>query len=259
GAYTFPFVKADQFTYGTLDFSQFSAVLEYLKSRANTEVISNPRITTLNNKEAKIFVGSIYNYISKMEVDTETKERTYDYKEKEIGIRLLVTPNVNADGEIIIKLKPEIKDVVGYQQLTSDFQLPIFSTREAETEVMIKDRDTIFIGGLIKENKIKQERKFPVVGDMLGDVPFIGNMVRWKSDETKRTELIFFITVHVVGDVNLLTNAVNQTRISKQELKDFLIDYTTAMARKAGGQDVGDVEKKPFFDFRKKAERPARK
>ena len=58
----FPFVEAEEFTFGTLDFSQFSIVLEYLKRRSDTEIISNPRITTLNNKPAKIMVGDVYNF-----------------------------------------------------------------------------------------------------------------------------------------------------------------------------------------------------
>jgi len=224
----FPFVTADQFTYGTLDFSQFSAVIEYLKDRADTEVISNPRITTLNNKEAKIFVGSVYNYVTKVQYDSQTKERTYDYKDKEIGIRLLVTPNVNEDGEIVVKLKPEIKDVIGFQDIAADFRLPIFSTREAETEVMIRDGDTIFIGGLIKEDTYKDVKKFPLLGDMMGDWPFIGNMVRWKQDSKKRTELIFFITVHVVRNVRQLTEAINAEHERRKGFDDLALDYSTS-------------------------------
>ncbi|MFH1593771.1 MAG: secretin N-terminal domain-containing protein, partial [Candidatus Omnitrophota bacterium] len=79
----FPFAEADDFTFGTLDFSQFGAVMEYLNTRSNTHIISNPRITTLNNKAAKMFVGMVYNYISEMENDKESDTVTYNIEKEE--------------------------------------------------------------------------------------------------------------------------------------------------------------------------------
>ena len=202
GALThFPLAEASAFTYGTLDFTQFSAVLEYLKTRSDTDIISSPRITTLNNKEAKMFVGRVHPYITKIDEDEEKGRIKYEYKEKEIGIRLLVTPHMNANGDIEVKLKPEIKDIIGHQRLTEWFSLPIFSTREAETQVMVRDGDTIFIGGLIKENVKKYDKKFPILGDLLGDIPFIGNAFKYESESKRKTELVFFLTVHVLKDL----------------------------------------------------------
>lgn len=197
--YAFPFTQTDDFKFGSLDFSQFGLIMEYLKRRDNTKVISNPKITTLNNKEAKIFVGKIFYYITKVKEDDQTGKTTYEYSEKEVGIRLLVTPNVNESGEIVVKLKPEIKQAKGEQVLVEGVKMPNFETREAETEVMIKDGDTIFIGGLIKEDVIKSEKKFPVFGDLVGDMPLVGPVFKYKQDETIRSELIFFITVRIVN------------------------------------------------------------
>ncbi|MCQ9207618.1 MAG: type II and III secretion system protein, partial [Omnitrophica bacterium] len=201
----FPFVGADQFAYGTLDFSQFTAVLEYLKSRADTDIISNPRITTLNNKPAKMFVGKVYNYISEVEQQDDTagaRRWTYHIEKEEIGIRLLVTPHINSVGDIEVELQPEIKDVIGFQQVTEFFSLPIFTTREAETQVIVKDRQTIFIGGLIKESVKKSTTKFPILGDFLGDVPLIGFFFKHKTEIKEKTELVIFLTVHVVKDLD---------------------------------------------------------
>ncbi|MFH1594141.1 MAG: type II and III secretion system protein, partial [Candidatus Omnitrophota bacterium] len=164
-------------------------------------IISNPRITTLNNKAAKMFVGMVYNYISEMENDKESDTVTYNIEKEEIGIRLAVTPHVNAAGDIEVELKPEIKDVVGSQQITEFFSLPIFTTREAETQVMVRDSETIFIGGMIRENISKFDKKFPVLGDLLGDVPWVGPLFKFKTETRVKTELIFFLTVHIVKDV----------------------------------------------------------
>lgn len=248
--YAFPFVGTDSFSYGTLDFSQFSAVMEYIKTRGGAEIISNPRITTLNNKEAKIFVGRVYYYISKMERDSATDEVSYEYKEREIGIRLLVTPNVNEDEEIKIHLKPEIKAVVGFQALSSLFSMPIFSTREAETEVMIEDGETIFIGGLMKEDVRNDVNKFPLLGDLFGEVPFIGNLVRWKQDTKKKTELVFFITVNIVKDRKWLLEQGRKLLGDKAEVRvplgPDIVDKGPAEQEKAS------KKKGPWFDMRKK-------
>ena len=280
----FPFVEADAFSFGTLDFSQFSAVLEYLKQRNNTEIISNPRITTLNGKEAKIFVGSVYNYISSIEVEAETDTVTYETEQEDIGIKLQVTPSVNADNEIVVKLKPEIKDVIGFQEITTSFSLPIFSTREAETEVMIGDGDTIFIGGLIKENTVDVVKKFPVLGDLLGDLPFIGGAVKYSSKQKSKTELVFFITVHIVKDRKAIvegimkglaspsskafvpmgqayideTLAIKEQKVKASEKKGPLFDFRRAEAVKKSAAKKSEAkeskETKPWFDFRKEEE-----
>ena len=237
----FPVMNASDFIYGTLDFSQFSAVLEFIKSRSDTDIISNPRITTLNNKEAKMFVGKVYNYISEIEQkeDTGGQERwVYKIEKEEIGVRLLVTPHVNVKGDIEVEIKPEIKDVIGFQQVTQFFSLPIFTTREAATQVMAKDGDTIFIGGLIKENVKKYDKKFPFLGDLFGDIPLIGHAFKYKAEMKEKTELIIFLTVHIVKDAKWLNNYVTE---SMTEIRNPLDIY-----------EEPKKEYKPLFNFRKK-------
>jgi len=243
GTSLFPFVGADAFGYGSLDFSQFSAVLRYLDSRSNTEIISNPRITTLNNKTAKMFVGQVYNYISEVEQEDDSAGAdrwTYKIEKEEIGIRLLVTPHINAVGEIVVELKPEIKDVISFQQVTEFFSLPVFTTREAETQVMVEDGHTIFIGGLIRENIMDHEKKFPFLGDILGDIPVIGGLFKYESQISQKTELVFFLTVHVVKD------AVTHNRLATSGMTELVIPPELI-----GGPP--GLDHKPIFDFRKPA------
>lgn len=221
GTVMFPLTDSTLFTYGTLDFSQFSLLLEYIKSRSETDIISNPRITTLNNKSAKMFVGRVHPYISKIDEDEEAGTVKYEYKEKEIGIRLEVTPHINENGDIEVELKPEIKDIIGYQTLTEYFSLPIFSTREAETQVMVRNGDTIFLGGMIKENTKDYTKKFPLLGDLFGNIPLVGNLFKYKQELRTKTELVFFLTVYVVEDIKELT------RIATKELSEIYIPLDT--------------------------------
>lgn len=208
GISSFPFAGTDQFTYGTLDFSEFRAVLEFIKQRANTDIVSNPRIATLNNSEALINVGQTLNLPKYERNSTTGKMEITGYEAKDLGIILKVTPHINSKGEIVIDLAPQISDLLRYDTLdrASGIVAPVYSTRIAKTQVMIKDGDTIFIGGLIKENDIDKKNKMPFLGDLLGDVPYLGLLFSKKETVKQKTELIFFITVNIMTSDKVIKN-----------------------------------------------------
>jgi type IV pilus assembly protein PilQ len=202
----FPFVDYTQdmfknsFTFGTLDFSQFRAVLEMIKKRADTNIVSNPRVATLNNNPAYIIVGQTINMPKYERNSTTGKMEVSGYEAKDLGIKLKVTPHINEKGEITVDIAPEISDFLRYDTLdaSSGIVAPVFSTRQANTKVMIRDQDTIFIGGMIKENIVDVKKPVPFIGDLLGDVPFLGLLVSKKEKVKQKTELIFFITVKLI-------------------------------------------------------------
>lgn len=208
GVAAFPFADVDQFTYGTLDFSEFKAVMEFIKQRANTDIVSNPRIATLNNSEALINVGQTLNLPKYERNSTTGKMEITGYEAKDLGIILKVTPHINSKGEIVIDLAPQISDLLRYDTLdkASGIVAPVYSTRIARTQVMIRDGDTIFIGGLIKENDIDRKNKMPFVGDLLGDVPYLGLLFSKKETVKQKTELIFFITVNIMSTDKTIKN-----------------------------------------------------
>ncbi len=196
GAYSFPFVDKGQFKFGKLSFDQFSMLLEALESRRNTRILSNPTITTLNNQTANILVGEVLGIpIFERNANTGSIEIT-GYTEKDLGIKLSVTPHVNDEGMILTEVKPEISSLLGYDELTPQVRAPRFATREAETQVLVKDGDTIAIGGLVSENKTNSVRKVP----FLGDIPGLGYLFTSKGTGKDRTDLLFFVTVHILKD-----------------------------------------------------------
>lgn len=210
----FPFVDysqdifKDTFSFGTLDFSQFSAVLELLKQRAQTSIVSNPRIATLNNSEANILVGQTLN-MPKYERNSMTgKIEITGYEAKDLGIKLKVTPHINDKGEIVVDVVPEISDLLRYDTIdaANGIVAPVFTSRQANTKVMIKDGDTIFIGGLIKERVVDVKNKLPFLGDLLGDVPGVGLLFTKKNKEKQKIELIFFVTVKIMKKDKELTD-----------------------------------------------------
>jgi len=226
----FPFVDyaqemfKDTFSFGTLDFSQFSAVLEMVKSRAETSIVPNPRIATLNNTEANILVGQTLNMPKYERNSTTGKVEITGYEAKDLGIKLKVTPHINDKDEIVVSLVPEISDLIRYDTIDvkNGIVAPVYSSRQADTKVLIRDGDTIFIGGLIKEGIIDTERKMPILGDLLGDVPGIGLLFTKKEKTKRKTELIFFITVKIMKKGKQLSDVplASKTRELNYELSE---------------------------------------
>jgi len=196
---SFPFVETDQFSFGTLDFTTFQAVLEYLDSRTGTEILSNPRITTLNNQQSNILVGQNIG-IPTYERNSETGQMEITgYEERSVGVILTVTPHINVEGDISVDLKPEISDLLRYDTLDASRGIvaPVFSTREATSQVMLRDGETIMLGGLIKKTVSDKVNKIP----FLGDIPLIGKTFFTKTEKAvDRTELIIFLTVHLLKE-----------------------------------------------------------
>ena len=122
------------------------------------------------------------------------------YEPHDLGVKLKVTPHINDNGQIVVDVAPEISDLLRYDTIdaTNGIVAPVYTSRLANTKVMIRDGDTIFIGGLIQENVVDTKNPIPVIGDMFGDVPFIGAMVCQKGKTKQKTELIFFVTVKLM-------------------------------------------------------------
>ncbi len=199
-----PFAVKGDFTFGTLDFSSLQAILEILKTRTDTSIVSNPRITTLNNQEAIIHVGEIFNVPTfERNSDTGTFEVT-GFEERDIGINLRVTPHVNEAGEIVVDLHPEVTDFSGFDSFGGDLKAPRFDTREAQTQVRVGSGQTVAIGGLVKDKFIDVEKKVP----LLGDVPFLGALFRKTEQAKNKTDLIFFITVTLLEEGQVVPTTV---------------------------------------------------
>ncbi|MBF0217033.1 MAG: hypothetical protein HQL30_08585 [Candidatus Omnitrophica bacterium] len=201
---------ASMWTYGTLDFTQFTAVLRMINNRTDTNILSTPRITTLNNQKATIKVVQKVmlqeTQASTQTANTVTVQFEDDASAREIGVKLTVVPHVNEGGDITVNLVPEVSSNLAFQNLqvgnagTNTAIAMTYDTRESNTQVRVKDGETIFIGGLIQDQKVKNVSKVPVLGDLFGDIPYLGKLVKYEGDVVDKTEIVFFVTVHMVKD-----------------------------------------------------------
>jgi type IV pilus assembly protein PilQ len=208
------------FTFGTLDFTQLTAALKLLNEKTDTSIISNPNITTLNNKEAKIIVGQIFNIPTYERNDTTGKMEVTGYTAKDIGIILTVIPHINDAGDIVVDLKPEVSGVLAdwdnFGTTSDPMYVPRFNTRTAETQIMIKDGQTIVIGGLRENQTEKIINKVP----FLGDIPLVGELFKYKADTIITKDLLIFVTVRLVPDDRDDKSLMDQTSKDFFQLKD---------------------------------------
>lgn len=184
----------------------YKAILDLLRTIGDTKILSSPRIMALNNQEAKILVGTKEAYITSTTSQSGTSSTVTSQSVNfvDVGIKLFVTPTINQAGFVTMKIKPEIstaksRDLISENQTT---QVPIVTTSEAETTVMVKDGITIIIGGLRKDERSKTVKKIP----LLGDVPLLGFFFRSTSDDLTKTELVILLTPHIVSGENTITD-----------------------------------------------------
>jgi len=190
------------FRFGSLDINQFKALLAMLSTHSFAKVLSNPVITTLNNRQANITVGQAIPYVSASQVNAETGQVTNTIAQANANIALVVTPSVTGNDEVFLDIQPTISSVLGYTDLGGN-STPNLSNRSAQTQVICKNNHTIVIGGMIKTDKSETISKVP----FLGDLPGIGKLFQKKTNREIRTELIIFITPHIVHrDANRTAN-----------------------------------------------------
>ncbi|HOT26797.1 MAG TPA: secretin N-terminal domain-containing protein [Candidatus Ozemobacteraceae bacterium] len=181
------------FRFGSLSVNQFRALLAMLKTHSFAKVLSNPVITTLNNRQANITVGQAIPYISASQVNAQTGQVTNTVSQANANISLQVTPSVTGNDEVFLDINPTISSVLGFTTLGGN-STPNLSNRTAQTQVIVRNNHTIVIGGMIKTDKSDSISKVP----FLGDLPGVGKLFQKKTTKETRTELIIFITPHIV-------------------------------------------------------------
>jgi type IV pilus assembly protein PilQ len=181
------------FTYGTLDFSQVQAVFEALRTKNDTNIISNPRVVTLDNQAAEIIVGEQYPIPTYTYNEDQARLQVSGWEYKDIGMIFNVTPTVNSAGYVSLTVFPKITDITGFVTVENT-TLPRLSNESAKTNVMVKDGDTLVIGGLIKKKVIDVKKKTP----FLGDIPIMGYVFQKKEKTDTKTDLLIFITPHIM-------------------------------------------------------------
>ncbi len=167
-----------------------SAQISALATQGRVKVLSTPHIVTTNNQEANINVADQIPY-TVTTVSNGVSQSAVQFISA--GVKLTVKPTVNADRRITLHVKPEVSNATGTGSATLP---PTVNTRNAETTVLLRDGETIAIGGLITENINKSTTGIP----FLMSIPILGYLFKTVSDRKQRTELIVFLTPKIAAE-----------------------------------------------------------
>ncbi len=190
--------------------ASLEAFLSALATETKYDLVATPRLTTLNNKEATLLIGSKLGYKTTVISETTT---TQVVNFLSVGTSLILTPNVTKNGFIRMKIAPKVSEgaIVG--------DLPQENTTETKNEVMVRDGQTFVIGGLMKDKDAQTDYGVP----FLMDIPIIGGFFRKTVTSKEKSELLVFVTPHIVTPEYL--------EIMNKPIEDMLKKSVEAKAR----------------------------
>lgn len=187
--------------------SKFSALLNFLATQGEVEVLSSPRISTINNQKAVLKVGTDELFVTNVSNNTTaTTAGTTSFPQVTLqpyfsGISLDVTPQIDRDDNIILHIHPLVSNVVSVNKQINvgtgnNFSIPVPSSTINETDSIVRTRDgnVIAIGGLMTESVSSARSKVP----LLGDVKYLGNLFRQKEEGSVKSELVILLKSTVV-------------------------------------------------------------
>lgn len=207
-----------------VEFDDFQAFVEAVKTQGDVQVLSSPRISTLNNQKAVIKVGTDEFFVTEVssDTDTETDTATADITLTPFfsGIALDVTPQISENGRVTLHIHPTVSEVEDQTKVITvngqeqSLPLAFSSVRESDTIVSARNGQVVVIGGLMKNSESQETAGVPI----LGDLPGIGYLFRHQQDQTRKSELIILLRPQVVNQDQDWANDIEQSRQRMQQL-----------------------------------------
>jgi general secretion pathway protein D len=188
-------------------------ILHALEKESGVNILSTPHITTSNHSKAKIIVGENRPFVMESRITesdplTPTVIKTFEYKD--VGISMEITPHISRGGLVRLEIDSEFSKLIE-DVSTSSTDTPTTAKRQAQTVVSMNSGSTIVIGGLMRDDKTTIVKKIPLIGDL----PLVGGLFRFQKDQLQKTNLLIFITPHVMG------NQLDMDHITEQKRKEM--------------------------------------
>jgi general secretion pathway protein D len=205
-------------TLGDRTFASIGAFVRAISTDSDFSIIATPQILTLDNEEAVIEVGQNIPYVTSIDQATSTDtERVQTYEYRDVGITLKVTPHINQKGLVRLQIEKSIKVVLQSTALGGTVLAPTTAYRKAKTTIVVKNGQTAVLGGLLDNRITKGKNQVPY----LGSVPILGWLFKDTSDRDEKTNLMLFLTPHVIKDVKEIKKLQKQKKeeMDKKEKK----------------------------------------
>jgi len=188
----------------TLGFLRFGVLTDHVNIDAqlraeqeniDAKLLANPRILVLDNQQALFDIVTEHPYIERTITSSGITETV---KFKEIGVKMIVTPHITSNKTLRLHILPEFSVLVERVTVATS-NVPVVDTRKFDTTAVVKDGQTVVLGGLRKKDTTQQTNKVPV----LGDIPLLGNLFKFQGEATVSNELVIFITPRIMEDLEM--------------------------------------------------------
>lgn len=207
----------------------FAAFFEFLETQGNMQVLSSPRVSTINNQKAVIKVGSDEFFLTDISTTTTTGVTTTTTPDITLtpffsGISLDVTPQIDENGSIILHIHPTISDVVDQTKVftiadqTLSLPLAFSQVRESDSIVYAKNGEIVVIGGLMTNKLIEKESGTP----FLSSIPILGNLFKHISQEEVKSELVILLKPIVIDNADSWSKVIGE---SSSRVKQLYHEY----------------------------------
>lgn len=224
----------------TLTVPGFAALFSLNEFKGSINVLSTPQILTSDNREAEIIVGENVPFITVRESDPARPQSIFSSIErKDVGITLRLTPQI-AEGDYV---KLDIyQEISALKQESTAVVLsvgPTTTKRSTKTSVVVKDNQTVVIGGLMEERQEENINKVP----LLGDIPLLGWLFKNRSVEKRKTNLLVFLTPHIVRETELLSKLSDnkKTEFAKAEEMYKQGELLVRFGENTGEERIADI------------------
>jgi general secretion pathway protein D len=213
--------------------NDYQVTLRAIATAGKAKLLSKPSIIARNNQPATITVGQSVPLITDVRFDN-FGNAINSVRYTDVGIILRVTPFITSEGMVEMIVSPETSDLVNDRSQwvpistgpNGTVSAPLINSRSADTVVVTPDGQTVIIGGLMQDAKAEAESKVPI----LGDIPWIGSLFRHKMKNGNKTELLIFLTPHIIQApaemAALATKEQNKSeldqRLTEEEMNRFL-------------------------------------
>jgi MSHA biogenesis protein MshL len=198
-----------QYLNPTSKLGDLSATISLLDSFGDVKVLSSPTLSVMNNQTAMLRVVDNYVYFTVQSNTSQTQTSSYTTytttpHSVPVGLTMSITPQISANDSVQVDVRPSITRLLNYVNdpnpaLTIDSPIPQVQTREMESVLKIEDNQIAVLGGLMQDELNNQTYSVP----LLGDIPLLGELFRYRNDTTKKTELVIFLRPTVIHDASI--------------------------------------------------------
>jgi general secretion pathway protein D len=203
-----------------------TAVLRAAQTTDNINILSTPHLLTLDNKEAEIIVAENVPFITSQSRDSTNLANVINTVERQdVGIILRITPRINESDFVSLDIYQESSAVKGGESILATNAVgPTTTKRSAKTTVLVKNEETVVLGGMMQEIINNVETKIPI----LGSIPLLGNLFKFSSVNRSKTNLLIFLTPHIIKNPEDMSDL---TVGHKKKMDDFIKEHAGEVER----------------------------